>query len=141
MTTFEDMVLGNLGDPPGGTLSSQQKPDLVHPAIEAYWKVITGFNDLYFDFDKRTPVELRKAMEETYEQLKVVGSAMNISSLSVPQLRLCCGRGKKDAPAEPKRLGYGAGDIMKKLFSFLGFKQCPECKRRQGIFNRWRFRA
>jgi hypothetical protein len=137
--SYDDMVLDGIDGFQKRAVKKTEPTE--HPAIAAYWKVITGFNDLYFDFDKRTPAELRKTMEETYEQLKIVGGAMNISSLSVPQLKLCCGRGKKDAPPEPKQLGYGAGDLMKRLFSFLGFKQCPECKRRQGLFNRWRFRA
>ncbi len=117
-----------------------------NPVLDAYWEVINGINNLYFDFDKRKVEDLRKDIEDIYDHLKIVGAVLNISAVSVPTLKLCCGRGKKDgksiteAMVLPARRGYGIGDLLKRFFSFFGFKQCPECKRRQGLFNRWRLR-
>jgi hypothetical protein len=104
-----------------------------------FMRMIARMHDLFWDLPNVTTRDVDGRLQELYELLMDAAATAGISRMSVPQLRECCGK-KRVWPGEPPKvdgaLGWGLGDIVRRITRFFGFGHCAKCEERRKALNR-----
>jgi len=102
-----------------------------------FFDMIAQFHRLFEEIPQMTTREVDARIQELFKTFLEACEKVGISKMSVPQLKECCGKKRiwKDEAPEPEKKGLRLGDRLAWLFSKLGFKSCPGCKRRQALLN------
>ena len=103
-------------------------------------RIIARMHDLYWDLPQLTTREVDTRLQELFDLTMDAAATAGISRMSVPRLMECCGK-KRAWPedqkkAQDEKLGWGAGDIVRRITRFFGFGHCEACERRRLLLNR-----
>ena len=74
-----------------------------------------------------------------HARLMELAADLGVSRNGLPELRECCGKKRTwpDTPAPAQEpLGWGLGDIVRRVTRALGFKHCASCEKRRTWLNR-----
>lgn len=110
-----------------------------------FMRIIAKMHDLFWDLPNITTRDVDVRLQELFDLTMDAAAQQGISRMSVPKLQECCGKkrvwpGEAAAPPEGK-LGWGLGDIVRRITRFFGFGHCEACERRRKALNRiFRFR-
>lgn len=110
-----------------------------------FMRIIARMHDLFWDLPNITTRDVDVRLQELFELTMDAASQVGISRMSVPKLKECCGK-KRVWPGEvavlaDEKLGWGVGDIVRRITRFFGFGHCEACERRRKLLNRiFRFR-
>lgn len=102
------------------------------PGQKEYLRLIDQCQALFKRVPTLTSREVDVELEKIFETVLDLGAYVGVSRISIPLLRDCCG-GKRSWPEEP--LGWGLGDIIRRVTRILGFKNCGGCERRRLWLN------
>lgn len=103
--------------------------------------LIGKFHDLFWDLPKITTRDVDARLQEMFELLMDAAGHVGISRLSVPRLKECCGKART-WPGEPppapteEPLGWGVGDIIRRITRLFGIGHCKKCEERRQALNR-----
>ncbi len=106
-----------------------------------FMRMIARMHDLFWDLPNMTTRDVDARLEELYELLMDAAGTAGISRMSVPRLKECCGKARV-WPGEPlpapteEPLGWGVGDIIRRITRFFGFGHCKKCEERRKALNR-----
>jgi hypothetical protein len=104
-----------------------------------FMRTIARMHDLYWDLPNLTTKEVDVRLQELFDLTMEAAATAGISRMSVPRLQECCGKKRAwpgEAPAVEQQLGWGAGDIVRRITRFFGFGHCEACERRRKLLNK-----
>ena len=106
------------------------------PGQKEYLQLVDQCQELFKALPKITTREVDVHLQKIFETIMDLGPYVGVSRISIPLLRDCCG-GKRVWKEE---LGWGLGDIVRRLTRLLGFGNCDGCERRRiwlnGLFRK-----
>ena len=99
--------------------------------------LINAFESLYWDLPNLTTRQVDERLQPMYADLLEAASHHGISAITAPKLRECCGKVRTwpDGSTTGEALGWGLGDIVRRLTRALGFRSCEGCERRRLWLN------
>jgi hypothetical protein len=101
-----------------------------------FMRMIARMHDLFWDLPNVTTRDVDVRLQELYELLMDAAATAGISRMSVPQLRECCGK-KRVWPGDPvEKLGWGLGDIVRRITRLFGIGHCEKCEERRKAWNK-----
>lgn len=110
-----------------------------------FMRMIARMHDLFWDLPKITTRDVDVRLQELFELLMDAAAMAGISRMSVPRLAECCGK-KRIWPDEVAQavlehledppLGWGVGDIVRRVTRFFGIGHCKKCEERRQALNR-----
>ena len=106
-----------------------------------FMRMIARMHDLFWDLPSMTTRDVDARLQELFELLMDAAGTAGISRMSVPRLAECCGKtriwpdGVKTEIEEPP-LGWGLGDIVRRITRLFGFGHCKKCEERRHALNR-----
>ena len=109
-----------------------------------FMRMIARMHDLFWDLPKITTRDVDDRLQELFELLMDAAATTGISRMSVPRLAECCGKKRiwpddvqaaLEAHLEPE-LGWGLGDMVRRVTRFFGFGHCKKCEERRQALNR-----
>lgn len=104
-----------------------------------FMRMIARMHDLFWDLPNVTTRDVDGRLQELYELLMDAAATAGISRMSVPQLRECCGKKRVwpgEAPEAEEKLGWGLGDIIRRITRLFGIGHCEKCEERRKALNR-----
>ena len=113
--------------------------DEIEARQKPFMALIAKFHDLFWDLPKVTTRDVDARLAAMFEDLMDAAGAVGISRMSVPRLKECCGKKREwpgEAPPHEEKLGWGVGDIFRRITRFFGFGHCEACERRRKLLNR-----
>jgi len=124
--------------PPTGAPVRLELAETITRTQLPFMRMIARMHDLFWDLPSMTTRDVDARLQELFELLMDAAATAGISRMSVPQLKECCGKVRvwpREAPAE-EPLGWGLGDIVRRITRFFGFGHCEACERRRKALNR-----
>lgn len=105
-----------------------------------FLRIIARMHDLYWDLPNLTTREVDVRLQELFNLTMDAAATAGISRMSVPRMQECCGKkriwpGEADEKKE-QPLGWGVGDIVRRITRFFGFGHCEACERRRILLNK-----
>lgn len=101
------------------------------PGQGEYLKLIDQCQVLFRELPRVTTRDVDKRLEKIFETVMNLAPYVGVSRMSIPLLRDCCG-GKR---VWTEDLGWGLGDIIRRITRLFGFGHCDGCERRRTWLN------
>lgn len=116
------------------------QPSLADEIIERqkpFVSLINQFEALFWDLPKLTTRDVDARIKPMYDELLKAASYHGISSMTAPRLVECCGKTRTwpDGQKTGEVLGWGLGDIVRRITRAMGIRHCEGCERRRLWLN------
>lgn len=127
--------------PPSGSPVRLELAQAIERNQLPFMRIIARMHDLFWDLPNITTRDVDQRLQELFDLTMDAASQVGISRISVPRLSECCGKrrvwpGEKPEAAADPVLGWGLGDIVRRITRFFGFGHCQKCEERRKALNR-----
>ena len=140
---MEDVTQTPIRPPSGAPVRLELSESITKNQLP-FMRMIARMYDLFWDLPKITTRDVDERLKELFELLMDAAGTAGISRMSVPRLAECCGK-RRVWPDEvhaaleahlDSDLGWGVGDIVRRVTRFFGIGHCKKCEERRQALNR-----